>query len=117
QNSHYDILDLQTLPDDYLPRTNYIPACDPATYRDRTPRVPWVEEGEHRARLVTEYYRLFCRRQLSQSGERTLLGMVAPKGAAHIHPVISTTFKDQSAMLDFGAACASLVFDFWLKTT
>lgn len=113
----YDPLDLQTLPDDYLPRTNYIPACDPATYRDRTPRVPWVEEGEQQGRLVTEYYRLFCRRQLSQSGERTLLGMVAPKGAAHIHPVISTTFKDQSAMLDFGAACASLVFDFWLKTT
>ncbi|WP_303293724.1 hypothetical protein [Marinobacter sp. ST-43] len=117
QNSHYDILDLQTLPDDYLPRTNYIPACDPATYRDRTPRVPWVEESEHRERFVTEYYRLFCRRQLSQSGERTLLGMVAPKGAAHIHPVISTTFKDQKAMLDFGSACASLVFDFWLKTT
>lgn len=117
QNSHYDVLDLQTLPDDYLPRTNYIPACDPATYRDRTPRVPWVEEGESKPRLVTEYYRLFCRRQLSQSGERTLLGMIAPKGVAHIHPVISTTFKSQSAMLDFGTACVSLIFDFWLKTT
>jgi hypothetical protein len=116
-NKAYDTLDLQTLPDDYLPRTNYVPACDTATYRDRTPRVPWVEEGEHRERLVTEYYRLFCRRQLSQSGERTLLGMIAPKGVSHIHPVISTTFKDQSVMLGFGAACASLVFDFWLKTT
>ncbi|RLB65781.1 MAG: hypothetical protein DRH04_10130, partial [Deltaproteobacteria bacterium] len=37
-NTHraYDILDLTTLPDDYLPRTNYIPACDPAEYRRRT---------------------------------------------------------------------------------
>ncbi|MCM4498845.1 hypothetical protein MMR66_32625, partial [Escherichia coli] len=27
-NSDYDCLDLLTLPDDYLSRTNYIPACD-----------------------------------------------------------------------------------------
>ncbi|WP_290523673.1 hypothetical protein [Alcanivorax sp.] len=40
KNSDYDVLDLQTLPDDYLPRTNYVPACDPATYRDRTPACP-----------------------------------------------------------------------------
>jgi hypothetical protein len=41
QNSHYDILDLTTLPDDYLPRTNYIPACDEDEYLKRTPKVPW----------------------------------------------------------------------------
>ena len=34
QNSHYDVLDLTTLPDDYLPRTNYVPACS-AEYEAR----------------------------------------------------------------------------------
>jgi hypothetical protein len=83
QNSHYDVLDLTTLPDDYLPRTNYVPACGPDEYRARTPRVPWVEEVHHRAtestetgvteeqsiKRVTQCYRLYSRRQLSQSGE------------------------------------------------
>ena len=46
QNSHYDILDLTTLPEDYLPRTNYVPACGPDEYDRRTPRVPWQEPGE-----------------------------------------------------------------------
>ena len=46
ENSHYDVLDLTTLPEDYLPRTNYVPACDPDEYDRRTPRVPWQEPGD-----------------------------------------------------------------------
>ena len=38
---HYDPLDLTTLPADYLPRTNYVPACDADTYCARTPPGPW----------------------------------------------------------------------------
>lgn len=117
QNSHYDILDLQTLPDDYLPRTNYIPACDPATYRDRTPRVPWVEEGEHRARLVTEYYRFVHRRQLSQSGERTFISSLFPKSTASLNTCVSTTFKSDRDLVSFGASAVSVVYDFYLKST
>jgi hypothetical protein len=41
KNSDYDILNLTEIPDDYLPRSNYVPACDPAEYLRRTPRVPW----------------------------------------------------------------------------
>ncbi|AKV98097.1 hypothetical protein ACP86_19220 [Marinobacter sp. CP1] len=117
QNSHYDILDLQTLPDNYLPRTNYVPACDPDTYRDRTPRVPWVEEGKHRARLVTEYYRLAYRGMLSQSGERTMIPMIVMPGAAHIHGVQSTTFKSQQLLLRQAAMTISILGDFYIKST
>jgi hypothetical protein len=136
QNSHYDVLDLTTLPDDHLPRTNYVPACDLDTYTMRTARVPWGEEGLTTERTenteeekvekeggsgfglrVTDYYRLLCRRQLSQSGERTLVSMIAPPGTAHIHPVISTTFKDVSDLLNFSALSTSIVFDFYIKTT
>jgi hypothetical protein len=38
-NGHYDPLDLETLPDDYLPRSNYRPMQDRAEYARRTPRV------------------------------------------------------------------------------
>ncbi|WP_444913321.1 Eco57I restriction-modification methylase domain-containing protein [Microbulbifer sp. PAAF003] len=116
-NKAYDSLDLTYLPEDYLPRTNYMPACSVDEYRARTPVVPWVEEGEPELRRVTDYYRLFCRRQLSQSGERTLLATLVPEAVGHIHPVISTTFRDPKVFLDFSVACCSLVFDFWVKTT
>ncbi len=43
-NGHYDPLDLTELPADYLPRTNYVPACDPETYLTRTPRVDWEDQ-------------------------------------------------------------------------
>ncbi|MGO3354363.1 MAG: hypothetical protein ACTILI_13455 [Halomonas sp.] len=117
EKGHYDILDLQTLPDDYLPRTNYIPACDPATYRDRTPRVPWVEEGEHRARLVTEYYRLVNRRMFGASSERSFISTVMPKGVGHINTAVSTVVRDEKQLVNFAAATFSVAYDFFLKST
>ncbi|MEH6387766.1 MAG: hypothetical protein V7772_07825 [Pseudomonas profundi] len=116
-SSDYDILDLQTLPDDYLPRTNYIPACDPATYRDRTPRVPWVEEGEHRARLVTEYYRLVNREMIGPSSERTLITTIIPKDAAHINTCLCSAFKSEQTMLDYFSMTLSVVLDYRVKST
>ncbi|MYA91523.1 MAG: hypothetical protein F4Y10_07140, partial [Synechococcus sp. SB0663_bin_10] len=51
EKGHYDCLDLTTLPDDYLPRTNYKPNVSPDEYLARTPPVP---SGEKKP--VTEYY-------------------------------------------------------------
>jgi len=46
-NGHYDILNLEELPGAYLPRTNYKPMADRATYLERTPWVSWA--GQSRA--------------------------------------------------------------------
>lgn len=117
QNSHYDILDLESLPDDYLPRTNYVPACDLDTYRARTPRVPWTEPGETTPRLVTDYYRLVSRFMLSQSGERTLTSTLAHPGPGHIHTCLSLSFSDSELLLDQAGAFFSLPYDFYVKST
>ena len=111
-NSHYDVLDLTQIPDDYLPRTNYVPDCSPDEYCRRTPCVPWDDQ-----KPVTEFYRLVCRRQLSQSGERTLLPSIVPKESGHIHPVISFTYADLKKLIDFCGLCSSVVYDFYIKTT
>lgn len=113
----YDPLDLEFLPDDYLPRSNYLPSCDAVEYVRRLPRVSWVEDGEREARAVTGYYRMAHRRQLSQSGERTLIPIIAPIGAAHIHPVITTSFRRKSDLVVFSGLCSSLLFDFLVKST
>jgi hypothetical protein len=111
-NKDYDLLDPMVLPEQYLPRTNYVLACDPAVYRKRAPSVPWDPNGK-----VTDYYRLVFRRALSQAGERTLLSGFGPKGIGHVHTVLSMAFEDHHDLVQFGGCVASLPFDFVVKTT
>ena len=144
-NGHYDPLDLETLPDDYLPRSNYRPMQDRAEYARRTPRVSWSEaetltlpwdqltaeeQAEHasqkdqpvsvqrwRQKRVTEYFRYVQRRRISTSMERTLISIVAPPGAAHIHPVLSLAFKTAHVLTSFTGLTHSTIYDFFVKST
>ncbi len=115
QNSHYDILDLTDLPDDYLPRTNYVPACGAAEYQARTPRVPWEENG--RRKRVTEYYRVTNREMIGPAAERTLITHIVAKDVAHIHTCLSTIFKNLDDMLLYFAASISIPIDYRVKST
>lgn len=113
----YDTLDLEALPNDYLPRSNYLLACDSAEYIRRVPRVSWTEEGEREAKAVTGYYRQVFRNMLSQSGERTLIGAIIPRGAVHINGAQSTAFKQTMHLLYQAMFSASILSDFFIKTT
>ena len=112
EKGHYDVLDLAALPDDYLPRTNYVPDCDPAEYQRRTPKVPWSNQPP-----VTDFYRVGHRKRLSQSGERTLIPCIVPKNVGHIISVVTTTFTEHKRLLDFASLLQSLPLDFYLKST
>ena len=115
QNSHYDVLDLTDLPEDYLPRTNYIPACNDTEYLRRIPRVPWVEEGEKEPKRVTEYYRHIHRGYVGVSSERTLMPSIAMPGVGHVDAVFSIAFKSYAKMAYYNALQHSLVYDFFIK--
>lgn len=117
EKGHYDTLDLTTLPDDYLPRTNYVPACDPDTYRARTPKVPWIEAGEIGPKRVTDYYRFINREMVGPSSERTLSVAIIPRQVAHIHTCLSTAFKSMTALVDYAAMALSIPLDFRVKST
>ncbi|RMD60318.1 hypothetical protein D6833_09915, partial [Candidatus Parcubacteria bacterium] len=113
-NTHraYDVLDLETLPDDYLPRTNYVPACSPEEYTARTPRVPWGDR-----KPVTAFYRLAFRAMLGPSAERTLVGTIIPKEVAHINGVQTTCFTNNDLLISTATLSASIVADFYIKST
>ena len=113
----YDVLDLPMLPDDYIPRTNYVAACDETEYSRRTPTVPWCEDGEAHPRRTTAYYRVINRRMVGPLVERSLITALAPKGVAHIHPCVTTAFRELGACLDFAAITMSTVADFFIKIT
>lgn len=111
-NSDYDTIDLTVMPEDYLPRTNYIPDCTEAEYVARTPGVPWSETGK-----VTDYYRLAFRAMLNQTTERTLIGSIIPTAVGHINGVQSTAFKDNVELINASAFASSLVGDYFIKST
>ncbi|MCG6134003.1 MAG: N-6 DNA methylase [Nostoc sp. LLA-1] len=116
-NSHYDVIDLTNISDNYLPRTNYVPACEFEQYQNRIPRVDWIENEEIEPRKITDFYRLFFRRQLSQTGERTLIPTLIPKEVAHIDTVFSITTRKVMLMLNLMSYCCSIPYDFFIKTT
>ena len=116
-NSHYDILDLTGMPEDYLPRTNYIPACDPIEYKQRTPAVSWLESGEDTPRKVTDYYRFVNREMVGSSAERTLITTIIPKDVAQIYTAIASVFRNVGTGVDFAALSMSIVLDSFIKST
>ena len=116
-NSHYDVLDLTELPDDYLPRTNYVPACSPATYEERTPRPPWTDPDADKPPRVTDYYRVVNRRMVGPLAERTLITSLMPKGVAHVHTTVASVFRELHHCVELAALSASVVLDFFIKST
>ncbi|MBT3328166.1 MAG: hypothetical protein HN396_18230, partial [Gemmatimonadales bacterium] len=124
-NSHYDCLDLGALPDGYLPRSNYTPACTPEAYLTRSPRVSWGDksdrwpnsQGAAGREPTSHYYRFVCREMLGQSGERTLVPAVLPPGVGHINTCISYAFDQLDLLLDLYAMTISLPLDFLIKSS
>ena len=111
---HHDYMsiDLTEIPDNYLPRTNYVPECDSAEYLRRTPKVFWGEK-----KPVTSFYRVMSRTMLSQSGERTLISTIIPPQVSHIDFVFSIMFFDNRKTALVAGLFSSLPYDFFIKTT
>jgi hypothetical protein len=117
EKGHYDQVALESLPDNYLPRTNYRPIADCEEYLRRTPCVSWVEDGQPIAKPVTKYFRYVQRRRISTSMERTLASIIAPPGPAHVHTVLSLIFRKSVELIAFTGISHSVVSDFFVKST
>ena len=117
EKSDYDCLDLATLSNDYLPRTNFVPACADGEYKKRTPKVPWAKEEDVQSRQVTNFYRIVNRKMVGPASERTLNTAIIPREFALVHTVLATAFRDPLDCVDFSALSMSVVLDFFIKTT
>jgi hypothetical protein len=124
----FEVLNLTSLPDSYLPRTVYTPMADVAEYRRRTPNARWgsdeveVDVADDPVNpsiedKVTNYPRLAFRAMLDTSSERTLAGCIIPPGPAHINGVQSTAFKTTDLLLSCASVTSSLIGDFFIKST
>jgi hypothetical protein len=117
QNSHYDVIDLESMPDDYLPRTNYRRACTQAEYWTRVPRVPWVDEGESGEKPVTSYSRIAARRGAHPGDERSVRPVLLPRGLGHIDGVFSVALRTSGLITSTCGYWSSLPFDFFVRVS
>lgn len=108
----YDLLDLETLPDEYQPRVNYAPACEREEYRRRAPVLPWDSEQNY-----LDCYKLAFRAMLASTNERTMIAALICAGTAHINGVRSLTTANTVDMLAIASMVMSLTGDFYIKTT
>ena len=107
-HSDFDPVDLQQISDNYLPRTNYSPACSIPDYIEKIAVTPWG------SKYHTEY-RIVSRKMLSQTGERTLMASIIPPMTGHIDGLFGMAFRKNLAL--FAGYEASLPFDFYIKAT
>ncbi len=112
-NSDYDVVDLTSIYENYLPRSNYRPTEDLQLFFDKIPNTDFVNSSGQK---ITNFYRLATRKMLSQSGERTLVSSIIPKNVSHINGAMSFTFFNNEDLLA-SANSFSLIFDFYLKSS
>ena len=110
----YDKVDLTTLNDSYVPRTNYLRK---SKYEENIPVVTWVENGATHSEKITKFYRLFARKMLSHSSERTLITAIFPPEVGHISGCISFILKEKIFVLQSFVSTISIISDFYIKTT
>jgi len=105
-NSDYDIVDLSSIDESYIARTNYIPGIDLNKFIKLIgANTDWIED-----------YRVCFSKMLSITGERTLQPAIMPPKASHIHGVNSVQFEKESKLIEFTGLCSSVIFDFYTKT-
>lgn len=113
-NTHkdYDVIDLLSLPENYLPRTNFGPAILFVDYRLRMTKCRWDRSKYH-----GDFYRVAVRNMIAPNGERSFISAVIPPKVLHVDAVESIAFKDNSSLLNFAGLSFSLVYDFLVKAS
>lgn len=116
-NSDYDVIDLMTISDDYIARTNYIPSIKISEFKEYITgfNIGQDPKGANIYDRWIDYYRMGFRRQIGSGSERSLSGGVLLKNCSHIGGVTSVTFRDYNVLLEFAGLTCSLVMDFYVK--
>ena len=110
KNSDFDAIDLTAIPDEYLPRSNYVPGCDIGEY---CARIPVMDSGVR----YDQGYRIFARKMIDPEGARTLVSALISPMIGHTSGISGIYSADErELLLTLGSFC-SLPVDYLLKAT
>ena len=114
----YDTIDLSSISDEYIARSNYRPIMPLSEYKKQVQGfcIGQDEEGNVVYDSWIDHYKVGFRKMISLPSERSLICAVLPRRTAHIHGVISSSFVRGDDTVDMAALCASIPMDFFMKT-
>jgi hypothetical protein len=110
QKGDYDVIDLNVIPINYAPRSNYAPKLDFDKYKSMITKCKWDNTKAH-----TDFFRLALRRMINLNSERSLITAIIPPKMAHINAVESISFYEEFNTLTLLTITTSIVYDFLLK--
>ncbi|WP_104104202.1 DNA methyltransferase [Arthrobacter sp. 08Y14] len=116
-NKDWTEIDLEALPEDFIPRTSYQPVGDQDRYR--RDYGTW-RDGSGVTNSFLDATRLSWRRMAATTGKRTLHVSVLPQGPAHVDGVHSAVMASQESEMDIyfvAGALSSIVVDFFVKVS
>ncbi len=108
----YERIDLENIPSNYLPRTNYEPIGLGENYETYLPNSKFSGVSKH-----TDHPRFAFRAMAGQNQERTFIGAIIPSGFAHIHAINSVSFERELDLLNAAAAWVTVPYDFLVKVS
>ena len=114
-NQDWSEVDLEALPEDFIPATAYQPDFQRHGEFDLGYTQWDVKGGRSSAR---NFYRVAWRRQAATTGFRTCYPSLIPPGSTHVDSVVTganTETPETTAQL--GAMCSSLLLDFVARST
>ncbi|MEY4445410.1 MAG: hypothetical protein RL444_523 [Verrucomicrobiota bacterium] len=110
-------VNLEDISENYIPRTNYMPAGDQGKFLAAVPKIVWADFANTEPRLFTDFYRVINREMISPVLERTLVSALIPPGPSWIHTNIGHAFYDADELIGFLAWTHALPLDFRVKVT
>ncbi len=114
----YDTIDLSSISNDYIARSNYRPIMPLFEYKKQVQGffIGQNADGEDIYDDWIDHYKVGFRKMISLPSERSLICAVLPRRTAHINGVISSSFVRGDDTVDMAALCASIPMDFFMKT-
>ncbi len=112
-NQDWTAVDLEALPPDAVPATQYKPRGDRTVYD--AAYTHWATR--HGPIPARRYYRVAWRAMAANTGERTLIACLVPPGVAHPHTVsaLGAPAVDLGTLAEIAGFMSSLVVDFLVR--
>lgn len=106
----FEEIDLEAIPDDYIPRTNLQRIASKAEVYSQSTAVSWSLTEKH-----CDHFRIAVRGMVQPARERTLAAALIPPGIQHIDAVESISFEDERDLVCVYPLLLSLTHDFLIK--
>lgn len=106
----WNSIDLELIPDNFIPRSKYKQACSDESYAKRQVSCVWDKKTFNQHRMVC------YRSMVPLVGERTMTSAIFPDGVAFVNGVNAIAFKDKEYVFSVAAELASIPMDFYIRT-